>query len=311
MNILVTGGSGFLGSHVADALTDAGHNVTIFDTIPSPYIRPGQTMVQGDLMDQEQVAQCLQGVDIVYHLAGIADIDECKLRPVDTARINVLGTVQLLEACREVQIKRFVFASSAYVYSDSGFFYRSSKQACESFIENYAALYNLKYTCLRYGSLYGPRADKRNGVYRLLKQAMNEGRITYHGTGDELREFIHVQDAAESSVKVLDPSYENTHISLTGKEKLRYADLLEMIREIMGNNIELEIVQSTRKAHYRITPYNFSPRLGKKLVNNPSIDMGQGILQCLSELYEQLHTEKTTELGILVDKNETPTKEQP
>jgi UDP-glucose 4-epimerase len=95
-------------------------------------------MVTGDLMDGTDMDSLVQGMDVVYHFAGIADIDECKVRPVDTVRINILGMVNLLEACRKAMVKRFVFASSAYVYSDAGYFYRSSKQAYESFIENYS-----------------------------------------------------------------------------------------------------------------------------------------------------------------------------
>jgi UDP-glucose 4-epimerase len=97
-----------------------------------------ETMVTGDLMDGTDMDSLVQGMDVVYHFAGIADIDECKVRPVDTVRINILGMVNLLEACRKAMVKRFVFASSAYVYSDAGYFYRSSKQAYESFIENYS-----------------------------------------------------------------------------------------------------------------------------------------------------------------------------
>ena len=300
MKILVTGGAGFIGSHVADALSDAGHQVTILDIRESPYLRPDQKMVTGSILDQQELDGLIQGCDVVYHFAGIADIDECAGRPVDTAQINIVGTVKLLEACRKVKIQRFIFASSAYVYSNSGFFYRTSKQACESFIENYEQVYGLPYTCLRYGSLYGERADNRNSLYRLLKEAIETGTIVYRGTGEEQREFIHVKDAAQSSVAVLDKQYENTFITLTGNEKMRYRDLLDMINEIMGNTINIEIVPSTRKAHYKITPYNFSPKLGLKMVNNPHVDMGQGLLLVLSEIYGKHNTEKMESLGLLV-----------
>jgi UDP-glucose 4-epimerase len=302
MNILVTGGSGFLGSHVADALSDAGHEVFVFDIRPSPYLSKGQKMILGDILDQPALAHAVAGNDIVYHFAGIADIDECSSRPVDTVKYNILGTVNLLEASRNAKIKRFVFGSSAYVYSDSGYFYRSSKQACESLIENYSELFGLKYTCLRYGSLYGARADERNSIFRMIQQALRDGKITYHGTGDELREFIHVCDAAEISVKVLEPEYENQYITMTGNEKMRYHDLLDMVREMIGPHVKIEILPSQRKAHYKITPYNFSPKLGRKLVNNPHIDMGQGLLQCMAELYEKIHQEKIEEGGLLVDR---------
>lgn len=301
MKILVTGGSGFLGSHIADVLSDAAHEVTIFDIRKSPYLRQDQKMIVGDILDQEALDKSVKNQDVIYHFAGIADIDECATRPVDTAKYNILGTVQLLEACRRAGIKRFVFASSAYVYSDSGSFYAASKQASESFIENFSKLYDLKYTCLRYGSLYGQRADNRNSIYRLIKQAIRNGKIVYRGTGEEVREFIHVQDAAQISVAILQPEFENQYIILTGAEKMRYIDLLEMIREMLGNKIEIEILPSERKAHYKITPYNFSPKLGRKMVNNPHIDMGQGLLQCMAEIYEKVHSEKHKEMGLFVN----------
>lgn len=301
MKILVTGGSGFLGSHVADALSDAGHEVAILDVRPSPYLREDQTMILGEILDQENIEEVVDGFDVVYHFAGIADIDECVSRPIDTVCYNILGTIHLLEASRKSGIKRFIFGSSAYVYSDSGYFYRSSKQACESFIENYAELYGLKYTCLRYGSLYGTRADERNSIFRLIRQALERGNITYYGSGDELREYIHVQDAATISVQVLDAEFENQHIILTGNEKMRYRDLLDMIREMIGSHVEVNVLPSKRRAHYKITPYNFSPKLGRKLVNNPHIDMGQGLLLCMAEIYERVHLEAHDEMGLIVE----------
>ena len=301
MKILVTGGSGFLGSHIADVLSDAAHEVTIFDIRKSPYKRADQRMIVGDILDQKLLDKIVKDHDIVYHFAGIADIDECAANPVDTAKHNILGTVQLLEACRKAGIKRFVFASSAYVYSNSGSFYAASKQACESFIENFSELYGLKYTCLRYGSLYGARSDERNSIYKLIKQAVQDGKIVYRGTGEEMREFIHVQDAAQISAAILQPEFENQNIIITGTEKMRYIELLEMIKEMLGNKIEIDILPSERKAHYKITPYNFSPRLGRKMVNNPNIDMGQGLLQCMAEVYEKVHGEKHEEMGLFVN----------
>jgi UDP-glucose 4-epimerase len=301
MKILVTGGAGFLGSHVADALTEAGHEVTIFDIRKSPYLSDNQKMVIGDILDSETVTRAIDGNQVVYHFAGIADIDECTEKPVETAHYNIIGTIKLLEGCRDVGVQRFIFASSAYVYSNSGYFYRSSKQACESYIENYNELYGLPYTCLRYGSLYGDRSDDRNSIYKMIKQAFTDGKITYCGNGDEIREFIHVKDAAQSSVEVLKDEYENQHIILTGYERFTYKQLVEMIVEIIGNNISVEFKPSTRAAHYKITPYNFSPKLGKKLVNNPHIDMGQGMLQCMAEIYEKCYSNKHTEMGLIIN----------
>jgi len=285
MKVLVTGGSGFLGSHVADALSDAGHEVTIFDAVASPWLRADQAMILGDLLDRDGLAKAVQGMDAVYHFAGIADIEDCAKSPMTTASVNILGTVGLLDCCVAAQVGRFVFASSAYVFSEAGSFYRTSKRACESFIEDYAKRYGLKYTCLRYGSLYGPRADQRNSIHSLLRQAVETGAITYHGNGDELREFIHVFDAARSSVEILAPEFENQNVILTGVEKMTYRELLEMIREIFGGRVELNILPSDRAAHYRITPYSFAPKLGRKLVSNLFVDFGQGLLHCIDALH--------------------------
>lgn len=303
MKALVTGGSGFLGSHVADALSEAGHEVTVLDVKPSPYLRDSQGMAVGDIMDRDFIDDAIGKSDVVYHFAGIADIDECMHRPLDTVKYNILGTAQILESCRAHEIKRFVFASSVYVYSRSGFFYRTSKQSCESLIEDYHHLYGLRYTILRYGSLYGERSDERNSIYGLIKQALSEGKITYRGTGNELREYIHVRDAALSSARILDPEFENQYVILTGNQSLKYRDLLDMIREILGNDIEIDIKPSKRKAHYRITPYNFSPKLGRKLTCNPHIDMGQGLLSCMAEIYRELHEEKSEAMGLFVDRD--------
>ncbi len=235
MKVIVFGGSGFLGSHCADALTEAGHEVKIFDMKESPYLRPGQEMIVGDILDEDAVTRATEGCDVAYNFAAIMDIGEAESRPMDTVKYNVLGNSIILEAARQAKAKRFVFASSVYVYSETGSFYRSSKQACELFIENYWTVYRLPYTILRYGSLYGGRADKRNMVYQFLRQALTEGKIVYAGTGEEEREFIHVEDAARASAEILGKEYENRCIVLSGRQSMRMKDFLIMIREMMGN----------------------------------------------------------------------------
>ena len=102
----------------------------------------------------------------------------------------------ILEACRQAGVQRYVFASSLYVYGKSGGFYRCSKQACELYIENYQAMHNLPYTILRYGSLYGPRSDRRNAINRFVYEALSTGGITYYGAPTALREYVHVEDAS-------------------------------------------------------------------------------------------------------------------
>ncbi len=298
--IIVFGGAGFLGSHVADSLTEAGHEVVIYDKYPSPYLKGNQRQVVGDILDLAKVREALVGQEIVYHLAGIADIDECHKRPIDAVKLNILGTVQILQEAKEAQVKKIIFASSAYVYSDSGSFYRITKQACEQLVETYQKEFGMDYVILRYGSLYGSRSDTRNSIFRILSEALKNGEINYGGTGDETREFIHVEDAARLSVEVLNQEFRNQNIILTGPTPVRYKDLLEMIQEIMKGEVRINYRPRQSSTHYKLSPYSFSPKLGRKLVNNPHIDLGQGILNLIGEIHHNIHTELEETNGLLV-----------
>ncbi len=261
-------------------------------------------MVIGDILDAKSVSNVLKDADIVYNFAGIADIDEAKDRPLDTVRINILGNTIILEGCRKNSIKRFVFASSLYVYSQAGSFYRSSKQACELIIENYYESYKIPYTILRYGSLYGPRSDEKNWVYQILKQAIIEGKITRHGDGNEIREYIHVSDAARNSVEILSMEYENSYVIITGQQTMRIKDLMIMIKEILGDGIDLEFIPEASSLHYEITPYSFNPKISKRIISNYYLDIGQGILECLSEIYKKYNKYKELEGLYIKDGND-------
>ncbi len=290
MKVVVFGGSGFLGSHVADALSEAGHDVTIYDLIPSPYLRESQTMVVGSILDDQKVSEALEGCDAAYNFAGIADLNEAIRRPLDCVKANILGNAIILEASRMAGIKRFVFASSLYVYSKAGSFYRSTKQACELIIENYNEIFNIPYTILRYGSLYGPRADDKNFIYRILRQAFKDGKIIREGDGEEIREYIHVLDAARNSVAVLSEEFKNQYVIITGNQQMKMKDLLIMVNEMLDNKITIEYTPpKEHNLHYEITPYTFAPKLAKRIVSNTYLDLGQGILECIHNTYREIN----------------------
>jgi len=287
MKVIVFGGSGFLGSHVADSLTEVGHAVTIFDVNPSPYLRFGQSMYVGDILSPEQVLDAVAAHTIVYNFAGLTDLDDATTRPVDTIRLNVEGNANILEACRMANVERFVYASTIYVYSDKGGFYRCSKQAAETYIEEMNRKYDLDFTILRYGTLYGPRADERNSIYRYLKEAVETGSVVCSGSGEEMREYIHVRDAARLSVRILDDEYRNQHIIISGHYPMRFKDMILMIQEILGKNITIKFSAKKNPDHYTYSPYSFIPKIGHKLVNHRYLDMGQGFLECLHEIYRK------------------------
>jgi UDP-glucose 4-epimerase len=298
--VVVFGGSGFLGSHVADELSGAGYAVRIFDRTISPYLSEKQEMVVGDIMDRTAVIRAVEGCEYVYNFAGIADIDEAKDRPLDTANTNIIGNLHALEGARLAGVKRFVFASTVYVYSEAGSFYRASKQASERFVEAYHERYGLPFSVLRYGSLYGRRADKRNGIYRLLRQALEQRSINYPGSAEAMREYIHVRDAARLSAQILADEYANRHLILTGQERMQVKNLMRMISEMIPGGVELSFGNRQDEGHYVMTPYAFHPRIGHKLVANDYVDLGQGLLDCLADLHEHGSTEAHAEDDWLV-----------
>ena len=292
MKIVIFGGSGFVGSHVADELTERGQEVKIYDLRPSPYLKEGQEMIAGDILDKDKVFKAVEGCDVVYNFAGIADLDTATTQPIDTINQNILGNAIILDAAVKAGAKRFVYASTIYVYSSLGGFYRCSKQAAELYIEEYQKRYGLDFTILRYGTLYGPRADERNSVYRYLKQALLQGKIVGYGTGDELREYIHVRDAAKLSADILSDEFKNKYVVITGHHPIKFKEMLNTIKEMLGHKVEIEFrppkEHPRHGAHYGMTPYSFIPKIGQKFVSNRYIDIGQGLLECLHEISKEV-----------------------
>jgi UDP-glucose 4-epimerase len=290
--VVVFGGSGFLGSYVADELTLRGYEVVIADIKPSPFLSEKQSFVHCDIMDEGSVAAILKDAVLVYNFAGLADIDESIHLPKVTMEQNVIGNINILEACRELSVERYVYASSAYAFSEKGSFYGISKLTSEKIIEEYESRFGLPYSIVRYGSLYGERADEHNGIYRMLHQALNEGKIRHNGDGEEVREYIHAIDAARMSVDIVeDDAYRDQHLILTGVERMKQKDLLHMIKEIMNDDIEISYADSHKEGHYQVTPYSFHPNMARKLVLNSFIDLGQGLVECVRKIHASISSD--------------------
>jgi len=288
--VVIFGGSGFLGSYIADELSRRKYSVVIADIEPSVYLQENQEFIKVNILDKNSILSAIESADIVYNFAAIADLDDAINRPLDAMNVNVMGNLNILEACKELgTIERFIYASSAYALSEEGSFYGITKQTSEKLTNEYYKRYGLKYTIIRYGSLYGERPSHNNYIYNLLKDAIISGKLEYKGDGQDLREYIHAADAAKLSVDIIEDSqYENEHIILTGIEKLKRIELLTMISEIMQNKLEIEQVEDNNFGHYKITPYSFHPTVAKKLVANPYIDLGQGLVECIQEIHSEL-----------------------
>lgn len=250
MKVLVTGGSGFIGSHVVDRLRAHGHDARILDLVPSPYHGPEVELVLGDLCEPEVTRRALDGCDTVVHLAALADVDRVAEEPSRTVRVNAHGTQVLLEAARERGVGRFVYASTVWVYGDAAgptavdedtalalprHLYTATKIAGEMYTAAYGELYGLEWTILRFGIPYGPRARPTAVVPAFAARALAGRPLRIAGDGTQSRRFVYVEDLADGVVLALAPAGANRVFNLVGRENTSVRAIARTIRDILGD----------------------------------------------------------------------------
>ncbi len=285
--VLVFGGCGFLGNYLVEELLAKKYSVLVADLRQSQYVN-NDIFEQCDIRDKARVEELVHDADIVYNFAGMANLDKAAENPCKTIELNVMGNLNVLDACMKADAERFIYASSAYSMSDKGSFYGISKLTSEKLIEEYHARYGLNYSIIRYGSVYSERYSENNYIYNLINNAVHSHKIEHEGDGEEIREYIHASDVAKLSVEIIESEeFVNEHIILTGMERMKRKELFEMINDILGNKLEIKLNKNGYHHHYKTTPYSFTPRTSKKLIPNPYIDIGQGILETIKTIYEQ------------------------
>jgi UDP-glucose 4-epimerase len=250
VKVLVTGGSGFIGSHVVDRLEAEGHEPRIFDLVRSPYCSPDDVeTVLGDLCWPDDVRGAVRGCDAIVHLAAVADVDLVARDPAHADRVNVRGTQTLLDAVREADIGRFVFASTVWVYGDASspalvdeetplglpkHFYTATKIAGEMYTASYGELYDLEHTILRFGIPYGPRSRPTAVVAAFTDKALHGQPLTIAGDGTQSRRFVYVEDLADGVVASLVPAGANRVFNLVRDEDVSVRAIARTVREVVG-----------------------------------------------------------------------------
>ena len=247
MKVLVTGGSGFIGSHVVDQLAEAGHKPVIYDRRPSPFRDDIQTEL-GELSDLTRLELAMSGCDAVMHLAAAADVNEVAKMPIESEAANARGTINVLEAARGAGVKRVVYASTIWVYTgESGervdeesnlgmpnHLYTASKLAGEMYCRSYNELYELEFTVLRFGIPYGPRARPAAVVPAFVGKAMAGEALTVAGAGDQSRRFVYVEDLAAGCVKALDPVAANRTYNLVSDSSVTILEIAELVQQLVA-----------------------------------------------------------------------------
>jgi UDP-glucose 4-epimerase len=256
MRVLVTGGSGFIGSHVVDKLRGAGHEPVVFDLRPSPHHSSDEIeTVLGDLLDAGALKEAMTGCDAVIHLAAAADVGIVAEQPEESERVNTRGTLMVLEAARASGIGRVIYGSTIWAYGDSGngtidedtllglpkHLYTASKVAGEMYCTSYAELYDVSCTILRFGIPYGPRARPSAVIPIFVRKALAGEPLTIAGDGSQGRRFVYVEDLAEGVVGALDRGTDNRIYNLASDTTVTILELAETVQDLVG---DVEIVHT-------------------------------------------------------------------
>jgi UDP-glucose 4-epimerase len=214
-SVLITGGAGFVGSHIVEDLVKAGHRVTVFDNFSSGLhenlgdVKSDVEIVEGDVIDREAIVRAARGKDIISHQAAQLEITKCIEDPVGDLNTNLIGTINVLEAARQAGVERVVNASSACIYGQAiappvdedahphnpNWSYGASKLAAEKYAQVFSNDYGFPIFSLRYGIVYGPREWYGRVLTIFLKRALSGKAPVVFGTGDQLRDFVYVKDA--------------------------------------------------------------------------------------------------------------------
>ncbi len=249
MKILVTGGSGFIGSHVVDKLADAGFEPRIYDLRPSPHHEPDSVdTVVGDLLDADALRSAMEDCDAVVHLAAYADVGVVAEQPVSAEECNSRGTLAVLEAARATGT-RVIYGSTIWVYGASGdgvideespiglpdHLYTASKLAGEMYCTSYAELYDVPCTILRFGIPYGPRARPSAVIPIFVSKAVKGEPLTIAGDGQQTRRFVYVEDLADGVVAALERGDEGRIYNLAGDETVTIRELAEVVSDLVGD----------------------------------------------------------------------------
>lgn len=282
-SVLVIGGSGFIGSHLVDELITNKYHVTVLDLKKSKYHNIKAKFIRGSIVNLKTISSLIKKNKIIFHLAGISDLNKAYKNPIGTAKINVLATVTILECCVKYKVDKFIFASSIYVNSTSGGFYKSSKISCETYIEEFSRLYGLNYRILRYGSIYGSRADLSNGIYSILYNCVKNNHLIYKGSSNSIRRYIHVKDVAKISVKLLVNKYNNKYINITGDNDIKIKELLNMISKITNIN-KIKFSKSKYAGHYIKTPFDMKKIKAINIKYNNKIKIENGLQELLNDI---------------------------
>ena len=290
MKVLVTGGAGFIGSHIVDQLLAEGHQVVVVDDLSTgslDNVNPQASFVRLSVLDGELLGLfAREKFDAALHLAAQTIVGSSLEHPDIDARVNVLGTLQVLEGCRQHGVERIIFASTAAVYGDvtelpvpeeapgqPASFYGLSKLTAERYIQMYHALYGLNYLILRYANVYGERQGDRGegGVVSIFAGCLcRNNRLNIYGDGGQTRDFVYVGDVAAANVAAVTTPQTNRILNISSQTETSVNELASLFAEIAGEAAcpayhparSGDILRSTLRNREACAALDWQPRIG-------------------------------------------------
>jgi len=309
--VLVTGGAGFIGCHIVDKVLSAGFEVTGVDNLTTGQLenvvyhqgRKDFHFVKGDIRDFDLVKNIVKDIDVVFHEAALASVALSVSDPILTNDVNVTGTLNLLKACLDFGVKRFIYASSASVYGETKTLplkedmapnpispYAASKLAAENYATIFHEVYGLETVCLRYFNVYGPKQaySPYSGVTtQFINRLLNNKSPIIYGDGQQSRDFVHVQDVVEANMLALGSKNAVGEVfNIASGRSTTVNHLAMMLAQIIGKNDLKPNYTDPRPGDVRYCYADISK--ARKLGFCPKISLEEGLVK-LVEWYTELH----------------------
>ena len=272
--IAVIGGAGFIGISLCEYLIKK-YEVFNID-LKKVNIKNVKNKIV-NINNERHLTNALKKIDYVFHLAGISDLNRALDNPKRTANLNIIGTINILNACVKNKVKKIIFSSSLYSFTEEGGFYKSSKISAEFFIYEFFKKYDLKYTILRFGSIYGVNSNFENGLFKIMYSAIKKKKIIFKGSKEFIRKFINVKDVAYLTSRSLDKRYDNKILMITGNQSIKMSRVLGKIQKILNiSKKNINIINEEMIGHYVRSPrkFNFPKTIYLRKKNQIKLDQG-------------------------------------